>query len=72
MTTKEDIISNIYHDLESGWDSSITLDDVKTWMKRHPNKQRRPYKNSNSYTAPFARFEYQADRMDMGILQKAI
>ena len=34
-------------------DSSITLNDVKTWLKRHPNKQRRPYKTSNSDTAPF-------------------
>ena len=61
MTTKEDIISTIYHDLESGYgsientyqqaykkDSSITLEDVKKWLKRHPNKQRRPYKASNS------------------------
>jgi len=39
-------------------------------MKRHPNKQRRPYKASNSYTAPFPRFEYQIDIMDLGILQK--
>ena len=84
MTTKEDMISNMYHDLESGYgsvqsthkqaykkDNSIKLEDVKNLMKRHPNKQRRPYKNSNSYTGPFARFEYRIDIMDMGILQKS-
>ena len=40
-------------------------------MKRRPKKQRRPYPTSNSYTAPFPRFEYQIDIMDMGILQKS-
>ena len=41
-------------------------------MKRHPNKQRRPYKTSNSYTAPFPRFEEnQIDIMDMVELQKS-
>ena len=40
-------------------------------MKRHPNKQRRPYKASNSYTAPFPRFEYQTDIMDMIELQNS-
>ena len=40
-------------------------------MKRHANKQRRPYIGSNSYTAPFPRFEYQIDIMDMIELQKS-
>ena len=84
MTSKEEIISNIYHDLETGYgsirntfeqankkDPSITLEDVRTWMSKHPNKQRRPYKSSNSYTAPFPRFEYQIDIMDMIELQKS-
>mgnify|MGYP001063599297 CR=1 FL=1 len=80
--TKDQIISNIYYDLESGYgsvkntfeqarqkDKSITLDDVQKWMKQQPNKQRKAYKGSNSYTAPFARFEYQIDIMDMVTLQ---
>ena len=84
MTTKEEVISNIYHDVDSGYGSvkntleqarninpSITLEDVRTWMSKHPNKQRKPYKSSNSYTAPFPRFEYQIDIMDMIELQKS-
>ena len=52
--TKDQIISNIYYDLESGFgsvkntfeqarqkDKSITLDDVQKWMKQQPNKQRK-------------------------------
>ena len=82
MTTKEEIIANKYHDLETGYgsvkntfeqankkNSSITLEDVKTWMERHLKTQRRPYIGSNSYTAPFPRFEYQIDIMDMIELQ---
>jgi len=84
MTTKEEIISNIYHDVESGYgsirntfeqankkDSSITLEDVRTWMNKNPNKQRKGYRGSNSYTAPFPRFQYQIDIMDMIELQKS-
>ena len=33
--------------------------------RKQLNKQIRKYKGSNSYTAPFARFEYQIDIMDM-------
>ena len=82
MTSNEELISNIYHDVEHGYGSikntfdqahkqhpNITLEDVHTWMKRQPNKQRRGYRGSNSYTAPFPRFEYQLDIMDMVELQ---
>ena len=82
--TKDQIISNIYYDLESGYgsvkntfeqarqkDKSITLDDVQKWMKQQPNKQRKAYRGSSSYTAPFARYEYQIDIMDMVNLQKS-
>ena len=34
-------------------------------MKEQPNKQVKKYRGSNSYIAPFARFEYQIDIMDM-------
>ena len=81
--TKDDTISNINYDLEDGYgsvkntfeqaqktDPSILLEDVQKWMKRQPNKQRRSYRGSNSYTAPFPRFEYQIDIMDMVTLQK--
>lgn len=81
--TKEDIISNIYYNIETGYgsvkntfeqarkqDKSITLEDVQKWMRQQPNKQIKAYRGSNSYVAPFARFEYQIDIMDMYNLQK--
>ena len=81
--TKQDIISNIYYDLETGYgsvkntfdqakaqDPTIKIEDVQKWMKQQPNKQVRTYRGSNSYTAPFARFEYQIDIMDMNNLTK--
>ena len=80
---KDNIISNVYYDMSSGYgsinstlkqaqlkDPTITLDDVKKWMSKQPNKQRKPYRGQgNSYVAPFARFEYQIDIMDMVSLQ---
>ena len=83
--SKDDVISNIYYDLENGFgsidetlrkakeqDPSINRVDVSEWMKRQPNKQIRRYRGSNSYTAPFARYEYeyQIDIMDMKPLTK--
>ena len=78
VLSKDDIISNIYYDLESGYgsikntfdqavkkDSNITYEDVRKWMNHQPNKQRKAYRNSNSYVAPYARYEYQIDIMDM-------
>ena len=44
--------------------------DVENFMRKQPNKQIRKYRGSNSYTAPFARFEYQIDIMDMKPLTK--
>ena len=70
--TTDEILSNLYYDLETGYSSvnnlykqakdkitSITLEDVKKWMKNQPNKQRKNYKGFNSYKAPFPRYEYQ-------------
>ena len=51
-------------------DPSITLDDVRNFMRKQPNKQIKGYRGSNSYTAPFARFEYQIDIMVMAPLSK--
>ena len=81
--SKDDLLSNLYYDLESGYgsiqslykqakekDSSILLEDVKTWMKTQPNKQRTNYKFTNSYKAPFPRYEYQLDIMDMNYLKQ--
>ena len=81
--TKDQIISNIYYDLDEGFgstqathkkakeeDTTITLDDVKSFLKKQPNKQIKNYRGTNSYTAPFARYEYQIDIMHMSPLAK--
>ena len=81
--TKDEIISNVYYNLDSGYgsiqathkkakeeDPTITLDDVKTFLKKQPNNQIKNYRGSNSYTAPFARYEYQIDIMRMTPLAK--
>ena len=49
---------------------SITLDFVKTWINKQPNKQRTGYTGYNMYKAPFPRFEYQIYSMDMSYLQQ--
>ena len=80
---KNDIISNVYYDVNEGLgsvketlkkakekDLSINTVDVKQFMAKQPNKQIRKYRGYNSYTAPFARFEYQMDIMDMVPLTK--
>ena len=49
---------------------TINKVDVENFMRTQPNKQIRKYKGSNSYTAPFARFEHQIDIMDMNPLTR--
>ena len=74
----EQILSNIYYDLERGYGSAkslyeqakeegavITLEEVKNFMKKQPNKQIKGYQNYNSYLLPYARAEFQIDIMDM-------
>ena len=76
--TKEQIISNVYYDVEDGFgskqatlskarkeDATITKEDVDKFMRQQPNKQIKGYgySGSNSYVAPFARYEYQIDIM---------
>ena len=51
-------------------DQSINRVDVENFMRKQPNKQIRKYRGSNSYTAPFARFEFQIDITDMKPLTK--
>ena len=81
--SRDDIISNVYYNLETGFgsinetlkkakeqDQTINRVDVENFMRKQPNKQIRKYRGSNSYTAPFARFEYQIDIMDMKPLTK--
>ena len=76
--SNEQILSNIYYDLERGYGSAkslyeqakeegavITLDEVRSFMKKQPNKQIKGYQNYNSYLVPYARAEFQIDIMDM-------
>jgi hypothetical protein len=80
--TKDDIIKEVYYDITDGYGSiqstykkakeinnTITFDEVKKWMSRQPNGQIKGYRGFNSYNAPYARFEYQIDIMDMTNLQ---
>ena len=83
ILTQEQTISNCYYDTEGGFGSiqetykkakqqnlEITIDEVKDFMRKQPNKQIKGYRRTNSYTAPFARFEYQIDIMVMSPLSK--
>ena len=76
--TKEDIISNAYYDINTGFgsisdtlkrakevDPSITQQEVRTFMSKQPNRQIRNYRSTSSYTAPFSRYQFQMDIMDM-------
>ena len=75
---KEHVLENIYYDVEEGFgsvrnlyekakkvDVGITLDMVSKWMRSQPNKQTRNYKDYNSYTAPFPKYEFQIVLMDV-------
>ena len=53
-------------------DVGITLDMVSTWMRAQPNKQTRTYKNYNSYTAPFPKYEFQIGLMDVTSLLRDV
>ena len=53
-------------------DVGITLDMVSAWMRAQPNKQTRNYKNYNSYTAPFPKYEFQIDLMDVTSLLRDV
>ena len=80
-------MEKIYYDVEDGFgsvrdldlyekarkvDVGITLDMVSTWMRAQPNKQTRNYKNYNSYTAPFPKYEFQIDLMDVSSLLRDV
>ena len=85
--TKDDIISNVYYNVDTGFDFGAVADtlkeakekdpsinrvDVENWLEKQPDKQIRRYRGSNSFTAPLARFEYQIDIMDMLPLTKGL
>ena len=75
--SNEEIMTNLYYDLETGYNSkqslynqakekgaSVTLEDVAKWLKKQPNKQIKPCQNYNSFLVPYARAEFQIDIMD--------
>ena len=82
--TDNELLTLLYYDLEKGFGSiqslykqakeirsSILLDDVKTWITKQPNKQRKAYRGSgNSYIANYPRDQYQMDIGDMNELKK--
>ena len=78
---KDEILKKIYYNIDEGFGSvrdlyekankveaGFTLDYVSKWLKSQPNKQTRNYKNYNSYTAPFPKYEFQVDLMVMSSL----
>ena len=56
--------------LQKTMEKNPTINNVEIFMKKQPNKQIWKYRGSNSYAAPFARFEFQIDTMDMKPLTK--
>ena len=81
--TKEKVISNEKFDVEEGFgsiqatlkkarqqDPTITKEDVEKFLRKQPNKQVKSYRGTNSFTAPFARWELQIDTMEMISLTK--
>ena len=71
MTWEQAMVQQKTHDQVKKINPSIALEDVQKLLKQQPNKQRKGYRGSSSYTAPFARFEYQIDVMDMVSLQQS-
>ena len=78
---KDEILKKLFYNVDEGFGSvrdlyekankveaGFTLDYVSKWMKSQPNKQTRNYKNYNSYTAPFPKYEFQIDLMVMSSL----
>jgi hypothetical protein len=45
---------------------------VSKWLRAQPNKQTRNYKNYNSYTAPFPKYDFQIDLMVMTSLLRDV
>ena len=82
---KGKILEKIYYDVDEGFgsardlyekarkiDAGITLEMVSKWMRAQLNKQTRNYKNYNSYTAPFPKYEFQIDLMDVSSLLRDV
>ena len=81
--SKEEKVSELNYDIESGFGSAkslyddaiqaglvITLNEVKEWLKKQSIKQRSDYKQYNSFSVPYARGVYSVDSMNMISLMK--
>ena len=82
--SKDEDLHKLYCNVETGFGSvnelykqankteaSFTLKEVDDWLIQQPSKQEKGYSKYNSYSAPFARYEYQLDIMDMISLMQA-
>ena len=58
-----------YHMIRCDADNKLTYEDVKQLVNKQHNQQIRPFNSYNSGVAPYARFEYQIDIMDMNNLK---
>ena len=81
--TNDELLIDLYYDLKTGFGSAqelyrqakkeritITLDEVRKFLAKQPNKQRKAYKGSgNSYVADYPRDQFQMDIGDMVELQ---
>ena len=84
--SKDELLTLLYYDLVKGFVSAhdlyrqakeervtIHLDDVKQFLAKQPNKQRKAYKGAgNSYVANYARDQFQIDIGDMVELQNTV
>ena len=67
---RDNELSELYYDIENGFGSAkqlyndariavvTTLEEVKEWLRGQTLKQRKNYKNFNSYSAPLAKEQY--------------
>ena len=78
---KEKVLERIYYHMDGGFGSARDFYEKaresrcrhnRNWMRAQPNKQTRNYKNYNSYTAPFPKYEFQIDLMDVTSLLRDV
>ena len=78
-------MESIYYDVDEGVgsvrdlyekarkvDVGMTLDMVSTWTRAQPKKPTRNYKKYKSYTAPFPKYEFQFDLLDVASLLRDV
>lgn len=82
--SNDELLTLLYYDVKTGFGSAqelyrqakaekitILFEDVKKWLAKQPNKQRKAYTGTgNSYIANYARDQFQMDIGDMVELRK--